>query len=72
MSWNNETEEYRGYYIAETDMAILFRPTDWEEKDGNVWLPKSQIEYDKSIEYDREDDIVIEIPNWLAEDKELI
>ena len=43
---------------AETELAVLVENLE-EEK---VWLPKSQIEIDG----------VIEVPTWLAENKELI
>lgn len=43
----------------ETELAVLV--TNLE--DEKVWLPKSQIEIDGGY---------IEVPDWLAEDKELI
>ncbi len=49
--------------IRETAAAIYV--TDDEEK--KVWLPKSQIEY----EGEPGDTVTIEMPEWLATDKEL-
>ena len=43
----------------ETDKAILFRI-----QSEDVWIAKSLIEY--------EDDDIVEIPEWLAIEKELI
>ena len=68
--WNNETETYLGKYIRDTDAALLFLPEDFEEGE-EVWLPKSRIEYEDD-DYERGDLIEVEIPNWLAEDKEII
>ena len=48
----------------ETDAAILV------ECDGNeVWLPKSQIDYDEDCT--EGDEIEIEVPQWLADSKGL-
>ena len=60
-NWNNEIEIYEyEEIIADTDLAWLVR-IDGED----YWLPKSQVEID-------EDHQEIEIPNWLAKDKEII
>ena len=72
MGYSNEKEEYHGIYQTETDDAILFLPGDWEPTEDGVWLAKSQIDYDDSVKYERGDAIVVEIPEWLAYDKELI
>jgi len=52
-------------FIRETDMAILtlFEGTEY-------WLPKSQIDWIGAAE--EGDEIEVSIPEWLAEDKELI
>ena len=56
-------------YITSTDKALLI------EADGEqVWIPISQIN-DLSVELselERGDPLTITIPEWLAEDKELI
>lgn len=70
-SWGNEEQEYEGYYIHSTDDAILFLPEDWDEDDA-IWLPKSRTDWDGSLsDLDRGDEIVMTVPNWLAEDKGL-
>ena len=43
----------------ETDKAKLF-----EFDEGAAWIAKSQIEY--------EDETTLEVPRWLAEEKELL
>jgi hypothetical protein len=60
--------EITGEVLHETEDAYLF--TDGtKEKDGkntvNVWLPKSQCEWDKG-------DKTMQLPEWLALDKGLI
>jgi len=57
--------EIFGAIIRETDMGILFSDGDRE-----VWLPKSQIIYDEDA--GEGDDVTVEMPQWLAFDKELI
>lgn len=52
--------EIEAEVIAETDMAILI--------DDGIWLPKSQLEDWPSVGGIG----VIIMPEWLAEDKELI
>ena len=76
-------ESFDGIFIYETDLAILFVADDcvkfdhrdnpiWED-DDTIWLPKSQISYDEKLNgYERGDTITVEMPEWLAEDKELI
>lgn len=56
--------------VRETDKAIGIKSgtLDMDLGDGKsklVWLPKSQIDWD-------EDEGVVYIPQWLAEDKGLI
>ena len=79
----DEMQGFDGIFIHETDLAILFVPDDcvkfdhrdnpiWEEED-TIWLPKSQISYGEKLNgYERGDTIMIEMPEWLAEEKELI
>lgn len=52
-----------GMIIWETELAILVDDGSLE-----VWLPKSEIHYDGKVG----DDVEIELPEWLAYDKELI
>lgn len=55
----------------ETDKAIAIvdeRDVDGPEK--LIWLPKSQIEYEASGHI--EGAITVEIPEWLAKEKELV
>jgi hypothetical protein len=47
----------------ESDMAILI-----DDGDNEVWLPRSQIEY----ETDKEGFTTVTLPEWLAMDKGLI
>lgn len=58
-------ECYEGFIQAETSMAILFR---YEDKE--YWLPKSQIKFPKDYIMNTEN--IVEIPNWLAIEKEII
>ena len=62
----DEMESFIFEFVTETDCAILV-----EDDTGNYWLPKSQINYD-GAEYEKGDEIAIDIPEWLAEDKGLI
>lgn len=41
-------------------------------RDKDVWIPKSQIQDYSETEYEIGDDIEIEIPEWLAMEKDLI
>ena len=53
---------------VETDMA-------WRVSDGqgkSIWIPKSQIQDYSESEYKSGDEIEIELPEWLALEKELI
>lgn len=51
---------------AETQKAVLV--SDDGEREGAVWLPKSQIEIEKS----RAGATVLTLPEWLAKDKGFI
>jgi len=48
--------------VTETEMAILI---DYD--DEKIWLPKSQIDYG----YEK-GSFWVEVPEWLAEEKEMI
>ena len=50
---------YDAVLMAETERAVLV-----EYEDEEVWLPKSQINYDQGAE--RGDLIEVELPQWLA------
>jgi hypothetical protein len=54
-------------FIHETDAAILVR----DGLAGEFWLPKSQIEYDDEYPLSPEEEIDVEIPDWLAIEKGL-
>jgi predicted RNA-binding protein (virulence factor B family) len=58
--------EIFGEVKAVTDMAILL-----DDGDVEVWLPLSQIE-SETDDYEKGDEITVFIPEWLAEEKELI
>ncbi len=60
---DDEMVDIIGTTKAETDKGVLI-----EFADKEVWLPKSQIEDWPDI--DEEGDVIM--PEWLAEDKELI
>lgn len=56
--------EYFDYMAHDTNDAYLFKNNDDDE---NYWLPKSQVEITKlSNGYE------VEMPEWLAKEKELI
>lgn len=55
--------------LHETKQAILI--TDADDDDA-VWLPKSQIEVKDEKEKEDGTYILIEIPEWLAQDKGLL
>ena len=81
MEKKNDSEEYYGVFLNETDKALLFvsdgqikmnkDAMSWEAKD-EIWFPKSKIKYDENHEYKRRDPIMIEIPQWLVKSKGLI
>ena len=52
-------------FIRETDMAILV-----EVEGDEFWLPKSQIDWLGCAE--EGDEIEVRVPEWLAEEKELM
>lgn len=58
-----ETVSLEGEIRRETDLAILFFDGENEH-----WIPKSQIE--STVKYS--DSVEIEIPRWLAEEKEMV
>jgi hypothetical protein len=67
---NEEPVIMYGRIKVQTEKAILFIPDECEEGD---WLPKSQVECDIAWESINEDDeIEIEIPMWLAIEKDYI
>jgi hypothetical protein len=37
-----------------------------------MWLPKSQLEYDKDLDLERGVTFTVSVPEWLAEEKGLI
>ncbi len=65
-----ELISFDGTYLHKTDKAILFTPEGWVDEDA-VWLPISCIVYDDEIDYQRGDDIEIQIPEWLVESNEM-
>ena len=76
----SELEEFYGIYIHETPEALLFVSDEQIKDQGGklhwngadeLWLPKSQIKYDRDEKYKREDPIMVEIPLWLAKAKGL-
>lgn len=56
-------------FQVETEDAICIRP-DPDDKKSDVWLPKSQIEWEGQAE--RGEDIIVAVPEWLAEQEGLI
>lgn len=55
-------------FLHETDEAVLIE----DEPDHKIWIPKSQIiDWEESI-HEKNDDIEIMIPIWLAMEKELV
>lgn len=69
---NDELVELRGTYIRDSDSgkAALFKfeGTPTESGKATVWLPHSQIEIDGELRKECE----VAMPQWLAEEKELI
>ena len=55
----NESEEYEGELIQETELGILL-----QYEGENYWLPKSQIEIEGDPVLGKE--LTVHIPNWLA------
>ena len=61
-------DEYLLTFIRDTGEASLF-----ETNDGNeIWLPNSQIFYYDRKTAQRGDEVSVEIPDWLAENKGLL
>lgn len=68
----NDEDSYCFIYVAETDMAVCV-----DEGDENIWLPKSVVTVldvpgNRCAKLEPGDEINILIPDWMAEDKELI
>jgi hypothetical protein len=59
--------DIQGYIHIETEKAILFSEDD--DIDKAAWLPKSQIEIEKT---GRGAIVEVTMPEWLAKDKDLI
>jgi len=55
-------------FLAETEKAILVRFTAQDGGQEQAWLPKSQIAY---FGCPGDNDVLIEIPEWLAEANEM-
>lgn len=61
--------QFTGRVIRETEDAILFRADDWQpDGSDDTWLPKSQI----GIIHDVGDQVLIDMPDWLALKKEML
>lgn len=59
---------FTGRIIKQTEMAILFRADDWQpDGSDDTWLPKSQI----AVIHGAGDAVQIELPEWLADKKEM-
>lgn len=61
------TEKFEVDFLHETTDAVLI----WNG-DAEIWLPKSQIKGFEEDTYSKWDGISIEIPIWLAEEKEMV
>lgn len=59
-------------FVRETELAICVcdkdGPQGWEAED--IWLPKSKIDIFGKLE--KGQILAVEIPGWLAEEKELV
>jgi hypothetical protein len=55
------------HQVAETPRAILVESLDFTSP--KVWLPKSQIEIERT---DRGDYVTVTLPEWLAIEKKLV
>lgn len=64
-----EKIEFIGKELHRTKQAILFQE-ETKEKSEAVWIPISQINI--LNEDNKTKEIEIEIPEWIAQDKELI
>jgi hypothetical protein len=67
MKKNHDIIEISCQRIHETSLAVLVVNL----KNKEIWLPKSQVEIEEELNT-AEDIILIQIPEWLAEEKELI
>lgn len=63
---NHNIAEFEVFIKAQTEKAILVE--DLNGKD--IWIPKSQIEADELFETGQKQSV--QMPEWLAIDKELI
>ncbi len=63
---SDETHLIEGTVKAVTELAILI-----DDGGDEVWIPLSQIVYGPD-EFERDDEVEIEIPLWLAEAKGLV
>ncbi len=67
MGRRNETQYIDGCRaIKETEMAILV-----EYENEEFWIPKSQISEDSEVT-EKDDEGVLAIPEWLADEKGLL
>jgi len=55
-------------FLAETDSAMKFRDADGVE----AWLPKSQIDIEMTRTPKLHEVVPVSLPQWLAEEKELV
>lgn len=62
---SDNIEEFSVQLLRETDAAIHV-----DHGAGKCWLPKSQIDYITG-DADEGDYITVEVPQWLAEEKEM-
>lgn len=73
--FDTEFCHFRGFQIAATELAILFRE-DCMDEDEAVWLPKSQIEISSMTHHPENayahPEIEVDVPEWLALEKGLI
>ena len=61
-------DDYSVRYLHHTDEAILIDDDGYE-----IWLPISQIEHQEDLDMlDRYEWITIMVPDWLAEEKEMV
>lgn len=65
---NNEKVDVFMKIHVETPTAVLV--SECGDKSKAVWLPKSQVTISRSK--DKDDEGTITIPEWLAEEKEII
>ncbi len=64
-----KTVEFEGTVLKITDAAVLF---DIEEE--QIWFPKAHITVEEQSDYNFEDgeEIIFEVPEWMAKDRGLI